>query len=292
MTTVGVIGGTGLYALENLVQRREVVLETPFGAPSDALLTGRLGDVDLVFVPRHGRGHRLLPSEVPYRANVFALKSLGAEILVSVSAVGSLREELRPGEIVIPDQYLDRTRGLRASTFFGDGIVAHVSFADPTCTPLAERLAEAAAACGVPCHRGGTYVCMEGPAFSTRAESLLYRSFGGAVIGMTALPEAKLAREAELHFVTLALVTDYDCWRASEEAVTVERVVETLQRNTANVRAVLARALPALATLGGTCGCASALANALITDPAQLPAARVALLAPLLGRYLGERPRG
>jgi 5'-methylthioadenosine phosphorylase len=269
-----------------LSHRRELVVDTPFGAPSDALLTGRLGDVELVFIPRHGRGHRLLPSEVPYRANIFALKSLGAELVISVSAVGSLREELKPGEIVIPDQYLDRTRGQRPGTFFGEGVVAHVGFAEPTCAPLSERLAAAAAACGVTCHRGGTYVCMEGPAFSTRAESMLYRQFGGSVIGMTALPEAKLAREAELHFATLALVTDYDCWHGSEAAVTVERVVETLRQNTANVRAVLAAAVPTLRNLGAACGCAMALADALITDPAHLPTARVEQLQPILGRYL------
>jgi 5'-methylthioadenosine phosphorylase len=292
MTTIGIIGGTGLYALEGLTHLRELKLDTPFGPPSDVLVTGELDGQSLVFVPRHGRGHRLLPSEVPYQANVFALKSLGVEWLISVSAVGSLREEIHPGEIVIPDQYVDRTRGLRPSTFFGQGIVAHVAMADPVCPRLSAFLAGVVGDAGLRCHTHGTYVCMEGPAFSTRAESHTYRGWSMDVIGMTAIPECKLAREAEMHYATLALVTDYDCWHQSEKSVTVDAVLAQLEENTANVRRILAAAVPGIAALAKRpaaerdCGCAAALANAVVTDRAAMPAERVTLLGPIVGRFL------
>lgn len=287
MTRVGIIGGSGLYALEGLANVRELKLETPFGEPSDALVTGELEGTPVVFVPRHGRGHRLMPTEVPYRANVFALKSLGVEWLVSVSAVGSLAEDVHPGDIVLPDQFIDRTHA-RRRTFFGSGIVAHVSLADPTCATLRAQVAEAARAAGVPTKSGGTYLCIEGPAFSTRAESELYRSWGAQVIGMTSMPEARLAREAELHYTTLALVTDYDCWRAGEEAVSVDAVVATMQRNVANVRRLLQRLVPALAALDPkpACGCSSALASAFISDRSLVPEDVREALAPIIGKYI------
>jgi 5'-methylthioadenosine phosphorylase len=227
---IGVIGGSGLYDIEGFADRREVVLETPFGAPSDAFVTGTLEGRDVAFLSRHGRGHRVSPSEINYRANVWGLKKLGVEFLISVSACGSLKEEIRPGDFVIVDQHIDRTKQ-RAATFFEDGIVAHVMFADPVTPSLARLLGDAAEKSGARVHRGGTYVCMEGPAFSTRAESRLYRSWGADVIGMTNLTEAKLAREAEIAFATLALATDYDCWHDEHGDVTVEEVIRVLQEN-------------------------------------------------------------
>ncbi|MFC1609365.1 S-methyl-5'-thioadenosine phosphorylase [Myxococcota bacterium] len=291
MTTVGIIGGTGLYNLEGMTSVREIKVDTPFGEPSDVLVTGELQGVRLVFVPRHGRGHRLLPSEVPYRPNVFALKSLGVEWLLSVSAVGSMQEDIHPGQIVIPAQYIDRTRG-RPSTFFGDGIVAHVGLADPVCPTLAAYLTATVTGCGLSCHSGGTYVCMEGPAFSTRAESLTYRQWGVDVIGMTAIPECKLAREAELHYATLALVTDFDCWHQAEEDVSVDAVLETLRQNTSNVRKILERALPGMDEMARKrqgepeCTCHDALANAIVTNPDVIPAERLEALQPIVGKYL------
>ena len=289
MTTIGIIGGTGLYTLEGLTNVREVKLDTPFGEPSDTLTTGELGDIRLVFIPRHGRGHRWLPAEVPYRANIFALKNLGAEWVVSVSAVGSMQEQVHPGEMLLPTQYIDRTHA-RPSTFFGQGIVAHVSLAEPVCPLLVNTLAQSIQACGLKVHCKGTYICIDGPAFSTRAESALFRKWGVDVIGMTAMPEVRLAREAELHYATLALVTDYDCWREAEDAVSVLSVVEILKQNTANVRKVLVHAIPAVAALAhgrpNSCRCATALENAIMTDPARIPDERKAELAPLVGRYL------
>lgn len=288
MTRIGIIGGSGLYALEGLTNVREIKLETPFGEPSDALVAGELGGAQVVFLPRHGRGHRLSPTEVPYRANVFALKSLGVEWLVSVSAVGSLSEELHPGAVVIPDQYIDRTVR-RAPTFFGNGLVAHVSLADPTCPALHEAVTTAARDAGVTVTRGGTYVCIEGPAFSTRAESNLYRSWGAHVVGMTAIPEVRLAREAELHYVTLALVTDYDCWKTDEAAVSAGGVVETLNRNVASVRRLLSKLVPLLESPtfeAPKCGCPDALAAAILSDKARVPDSVREALAPLVGRYL------
>lgn len=290
MTTIGIIGGTGLYSLDGLTNVHENVVETPFGTPSDAFITGELKGAKLVFVPRHGRTHRFLPSEVPYRANIYALKTLQVECVISVSAVGSLQEHIHPGEIVLPNQFLDLTRG-RPSTFFGQGIVAHAAMADPVCFNVAEYLAKKVSDANVACHTDGTYACIEGPSFSTRAESHLYRSWGANVIGMTAMPEAKLAREAEMHYATLALVTDYDCWRPNEEEVTVDAIMETLRTNTSNVCRVLEQALPGLAEqlankqFEKTCSCASSLQTALVTSKDHVSKERQTNLRPLLEKY-------
>jgi 5'-methylthioadenosine phosphorylase len=281
---LGVIGGSGLYEIEGLTGVEDVRVETPFGPPSDAIVRGRLGETTLLFLPRHGRGHRLAPHEIPYRANVCALKKLGATHLVSVSAVGSMREAIAPGDFVVVDQLVDLTKR-RPSTFFDDGIVGHVGFADPVCERLSAALAGAAEKAGARVHRGGTYVCIEGPQFSSRAESLLYRSWGVSVIGMTALPEAKLAREAELPYALLALATDYDCWHESEEDVTVEAVLAVMKRNvTAARRAVgeLAGSLPDPSTSRAS----KALAGAIMTAPESIPAAARARLEWLVGKYL------
>lgn len=283
---LGVIGGSGLYELPGIRDVRPVRVGTPFGDPSDALVRGRLGDVEVIFLPRHGVGHRLLPSEVPYRANVFALKQLGAQFLLSIGAVGSLREQLAPGHVVVPDQFIDRTVA-RRSTFFGDGIVVHVSLADPVCTVLADAVDAAAREAGGTVHRDGTYLCMEGPQFSTRAESHLYRQWGADIIGMTNWQEAKLAREAEMCFASLALVTDYDCWKADGAHVVIEEVLRLIAANAELAqRAVagVAARLPARRA----CACATALQNAIITHPAHIPAAARERLAPLIGRYLGH----
>jgi len=277
---LGIIGGSGLYDVEGLADRESVALETPFGQPSDAYLTGRLGDVRVVFLARHGAGHRLMPSEVNYRANIHGFRQLGARHLLSFSAVGSLREDIRPGDMVLPDQFFDRTKGRQAS-FFGEGLVAHVTFGDPVCQALCGTMAEVLAGLGVRYHRGGTYVCMEGPVFSTRAESSFYRSLGASVVGMTNLPEAKLAREAEMCYATLALATDYDCWHASEAEVSVDAVLEVFRQNVA----VAKRAILGLAARfppAGTCACQRALDGAIISDPRRAPPetrARLALLA-------------
>jgi 5'-methylthioadenosine phosphorylase len=282
--TLGVIGGSGLYELDGLadVERRRV--PTPFGDPSDELVIGRLGRTRLVFLPRHGRGHRLLPTELNFRANVFAMKTLGVEWILAVSAVGSLKREIEPGHVVVPDQLIDRTRQ-RASTFFGRGIVAHVGFADPYCRNLGQVVAEAARAAGATVHVGGTYVCMEGPLFSTRAESNLYRSWGASVIGMTNLQEAKLAREAEICLATLALSTDYDCWNTEHGDVQIEDVLRVLTANVALARRTVAGVAAALPARTG-CPCPTALANAIITDRAAIPESVRRELAPLIGRYL------
>jgi 5'-methylthioadenosine phosphorylase len=277
MTTIGIIGGSGLYSLP-IKGAREVSIDTPFGAPSDRFTLGRVGDNEVCFLPRHGRGHRLLPCEVPSLANVWAVKQLGADWLLSVSAVGSLREEIPPGHFVLPDQYIDKTHG-RPGTFFGNGLVAHVAFGDPTCPALRAQVAAAAQALDIPCHGRGTYVCMEGPAFSTRAESHMHRAWGAHVIGMTALPEARLAREAQLHYATLALATDYDCWR-EEDTVTTHSVVEVLRQNSANVARLLERLIPNLPETPTACGCGSALSRAVLTEGAQIPEN----LAPLFRR--------
>lgn len=283
---LGVIGGSGLYELPGIHDVQAVRGTTPFGDPSDELMRGRLGDVAVVFLPRHGRGHRILPTEVNYRANVFAMKQLGVEWLLSVGAVGSLREELVPGHVVVPDQFIDRTVA-RPSTFFGGGLVVHVSLADPVCPTFAASVAAAAAAAGGTVHRGGTYICMEGPQFSTRAESHLYRQWGADVIGMTNWQEAKLAREAELCFASLALVTDYDCWRAEGEHVVIAEVLRILAANADLARRAVAGVAPLLPTTR-TCACASALAHAIITEPGRIPAERRRALAPLIGKYLGD----
>ncbi len=285
---LAVIGGSGLYELPGIRDVELLRPSTPFGAPSDELVRGRLGDVTIVFVPRHGRGHRLLPTEINFRANIFALKQLGAEWLVSVGAVGSLREHLAPGHVVVPDQFIDRTVA-RPSTFFGRGIVAHVSLADPVCPVLSSIVAAAAGAAGGTVHRGGTYVCMEGPQFSTRAESHLYRQWGADVIGMTNWQEAKLAREAEICFTSLALVTDYDCWNPAADHVVIEDVLRIVATNAELARRAVAdtaRHLPATRD----CTCARALETAIITERERIPAALRSELAPLLGKYLGDVP--
>jgi 5'-methylthioadenosine phosphorylase len=281
---VAVIGGSGLYNMKGMEGVREVHVDTPFGRPSDAIILGKLEGVSTAFLPRHGRGHHLMPTEVPSRANIYALKTFGVEQVISVSAVGSLREEMRPGDLVVVDQLIDRTR-LRPSTFFGDGIVAHVSFADPFCPILRGRLVQAAREVGADVHDGGTCVAMEGPAFSTRAESHLYRSWGAHVIGMTALPEAKLAREAEMCYATLACVTDYDCWREATEAVTVDVVLEVLRKNVALSQDVLRRAVPNLPEKR-ECACPTALQNAIVTARDSVPEVTRRRLAPIIGKYL------
>lgn len=281
---VAVIGGSGLYEMEGLSGVREVKPQTPFGAPSDAIVLGELGGVPMAFLPRHGRGHHISPTELPVRANIFALKTLGVEMVISISAVGSLKEEVRPLDLVIPDQLIDRTRQ-RASTFFGDGLVAHVAFADPFCPDLSAALTAASLEAGATTHKGGTYVVMEGPAFSTRAESLLYRSWGASVIGMTALPEAKLAREAEMCYAILACATDYDCWHDTEESVSVEMVVANLLKNVATSKGILRRLVPGL-TQERRCSCASALKDAIITARDAMPWRTRQRLAPLVNKYL------
>jgi len=299
---LGVLGGSGLYDIDGLVERRTETVSTPFGAPSGPLLSGRVGEARLLFLPRHGAGHRLTPSEINYRANVFALKAAGATRVLSVSAVGSLREGLPPGDLVLVDQFIDKTFR-RPSTFFGDGAVGHVSFAEPTCPAFSAAVAAAAvetgvveadpearrtpraAAGGKRLHRGGTYVCMEGPQFSTRAESLLHRSWGADLIGMTAVTEAKLCREAELCFAALALVTDYDCWHHEEAAVTAEMVIAVLSANVAGAKEIIRR-LPTHAAFSADCACAGAAAHAILTAPEAItPEARQRLRA-LYGREI------
>jgi len=279
---LGVLGGSGLYDLDGLSEARTEEVSTPFGPPSAPVTSGRIGSTKLLFLPRHGQGHRYSPSEINYRANVFALKSLGAEKVLSVSAVGSLREGLSPGEFVLPDQFIDKTWG-RASTFFGGGVVGHVGFAEPTCPSFAAALAAAAGASGRRVHRGGTYVCMEGPQFSTRAESQLHRSWGADVIGMTGATEAKLCREAEVCFVSLALVTDYDAWHAEEEAVSVDAVVAVLRANVAGARDIIRR-LGEHAANAAPCACARAAAHAVITAPDAITAEARGRLRLLHGR--------
>lgn len=281
---IGIIGGSGLYAMPGFDQQEEVVVETPFGLPSEAIVTGALAGRRVAFLSRHGRGHRLAPSELNFRANIMALKLLGCQRIVSLSAVGSLKEEHRPGEFVVIDQFVDRTMG-RVSTFFGNGVVAHVSFADPVCPEMAGFVAEACQAEGVTAKRGGTYLCMEGPAFSTKAESNLYRSWGMDVIGMTNLQEAKLAREAEMCYTTVAMVTDYDCWHPHHEAVTVSEILAVLHQNAANAAKVVA-ATVARVPEARQCKCGTALRSALITDRALIPEATKERLRPILGRYL------
>ena len=282
---VGVLGGSGLYELPGLTHVREITLETPFGTTSDAIVAGELGGVELYFLPRHGRGHRLTPSEVPYLANIWALKQLSCDWVLSVSAVGSLREGIAPGHAVLVDQFIDRTVA-RRNTFFGDGVVAHVAFGDPVCRVLRGYLRGACDEVGLTTHDGGTYVCMEGPAFSTRAESHLYRSWGADVVGMTNLPEAKLAREASMSYATLAFATDYDCWREGHDDVTVEQVIAVLRANVERAKAVIAALAPRIAAHPGRAPHHDALATALLTDRAHIPASARARLAPLLDPYL------
>lgn len=284
---IGVIGGSGLYQMDLLEGVEEVTLDTPFGSPSDDFLLGEIAGTTVAFLARHGRGHRYLPSEIPFRANIYAMKQLGIEYLISASAIGSLQENVKPLDIVLPDQFIDRTRH-RISTFFGDGIVAHIAFAEPVCSQLSGVLADAIAALelpGVTLHRGGTYVCIEGPAFSTKAESHLYRSWGATAIGMTNLPEAKLAREAEIAYATLALVTDYDCWHPEHDSVTVATVIENLQRNAANAQKIIAETVQRLAENPFVSEAHSALKFALLSDLDRVSEESKAKLAPILAKY-------
>ena len=283
---IGIIGGSGLYAMPGLTHTQEVEVTTPFGNPSDALVTGELEGRKVVFLARHGRGHRLLPTELNFRANIFAMKKLGVERIISVSAVGSLKLEHKPTDFVIPDQFIDRT-SLRTSTFFGEGIVGHVAFGDPICATVAKAVAAGAEAAGVVARQGGTYICIEGPQFSTRAESNLYRSWGADIIGMTNLQEAKLAREAEICYATMAMVTDYDCWHEGHDAVTVEQVIAVLHQNSANA-AHAVRAAVAAMPHERNCACATALKYAVLTSPDALPAATLTKLDLLLGKYFSK----
>jgi 5'-methylthioadenosine phosphorylase len=284
-TPIGIIGGSGLYDMAELTDRRDVTVDTPFGAPSAPFVTGRLAGRDVVFLARHGLGHRLTPSELPFRANIYALKTLGVERILSASAVGSLKQEYVPLHLVIPDQFVDRTRG-RISTFFGDGIVGHVGFAHPFCQGLSQTTYDAAVAAGATVHKGGTYVCMEGPQFSTKAESELYRQWGMDIIGMTNLQEAKLAREAEICYTTIALVTDYDCWHPDHDSVTVEMIIANLTQNARTAQKVIAEAVRRLDAAPRICACATALATAIITRPEHVPAATKTKLAPIIGKYI------
>ncbi len=281
---VGIIGGSGLYQMAGLADVSEVRLETPFGAPSDAYILGTLEGKRVAFLPRHGRGHRIMPTELNFRANIFGMKMLGVERILSASAVGSLKEEHHPLNIIIPDQFVDRTFD-RQSTFFGNGLVAHVSFAHPVCPELTRVLAEVGKELPVPVKRGGTYICMEGPAFSTVAESNLYRSWGMDIIGMTNLQEAKLAREAEICYATIALITDYDCWHPGHDAVTVEQIVAYLNQNSLNAQQLIRETVK---RLDGQriCSCGSALKTALLTDPTAVPAEIKDKLKLLIGKYL------
>ena len=281
---IAFIGGSGLYDIDGLEDREEVMPETPYGAPSDSIIRGALDGVGVAFLPRHGKGHRFSPTELPYHANIYALKSLGVEQIISISAVGSLKEEVKPLDLMIPDQLIDRTRS-RSNTFFGDGIVAHVGFADPFCPALSDVLARSAADQYVKVHNSGTYVVMEGPQFSTRAESELYRSWGASVIGMTALPEAKLAREAEICYATVALVTDYDVWHQTEEEVSVEIVIANLMQNVGTSRRIIADVVNRAPKVRD-CACESALKNAIITSRKHIQEETIRKLGPLVSRYL------
>lgn len=283
MTRIGIIGGSGLYEMDALVDRQEVRVDTPWGDPSDAYITGRIAERPVAFLARHGRGHRIMPSNLNFRANIFGLKKLGVEYILSFSAVGSLREELEPIHFVLPDQFFDRTRG-RVSTFFDDGLVAHITFSHPICSTLADVAEEACRAAGVTVHRGGTYCCMEGPAFSTLAESNLYRSWGLDVIGMTNLQEAKLAREAEMSYCTIAMVTDYDCWHPDHDAVTVETVIAYLTKNSANAQKVAVEAVKRIPEEPSPY--ASALKNAILTNRSAITPQVREKYAVLAGKYL------
>jgi 5'-methylthioadenosine phosphorylase len=281
---VGVIGGSGLYQIEGLQQVQELNVSTPFGKPSDKFIKGSLGETELVFLPRHGIGHRWLPTEVNYRANIFGMKKLRVERIISVSAVGSLQEKIAPGHLVVPDQFIDRTTQ-RPSTFFGNGIAAHVGLADPFCKDTSTALANAAISVGARIHRTGTYLCMEGPQFSTRAESHLYRNWGADIIGMTNLQEAKLAREAEICFATLALATDYDCWNESAGDVEIDHVLAVLQQNVELAKKTILQVLKNLSP-SRSCVCASALKTAIITEKSKIPKKVRRDLRPIIGKYL------
>jgi 5'-methylthioadenosine phosphorylase len=286
--SIGIIGGSGLYAMKELSAAKEVRVKTPFGDPSDAIVTGIVEGKQVAFLARHGRGHRIGPSEINFRANIYALKLLGVERVISVSAVGSLKEELAPGEFLVADQFVDRTRR-RVSTFFGEGLVAHVTFDKPTCPEVSRVLADASVHCGVKVHRGGTYICMEGPQFSTLAEAHMHRTLGFDVIGMTNATEAKLAREAELCYGTIAMITDYDCWYPDHASVTGAQIVATLNQNALNAQRVLREAIKAVPAVR-ECKCGSALAHAFITDPRLVPTATKKRLAAIVGKYPSYAP--
>ncbi|MFH1857179.1 MAG: S-methyl-5'-thioadenosine phosphorylase [Candidatus Omnitrophota bacterium] len=283
---VGIIGGSGLYDIEGFTDRTKISVNTPFGKPSDDFVVGRLNGVETGFLARHAVGHKLLPGEINYRANIYAFKVLGVEKIISVSAVGSFKAELKPLDIVVVDQFIDRTNQARTATFFGKGIAAHVSFSEPVCAGLRKMLCEAGKELNLRIHNGGTYVNMEGPAFSTKAESLLYKSWGADVIGMTNMTEARLAREAEICYATLAFVTDYDCWYEGEEEVSVEMVVQNLFRNADNAKNLLKKAVSKVAGLKPGCKCAEALKNAVITQKDLIPSDVREALKPIIGKYL------
>jgi 5'-methylthioadenosine phosphorylase len=283
---VGIIGGSGLYQMPELTDIEEVKVDTPFGAPSDSFVLGTVEGERVAFLPRHGRGHRYSPTELPFRANIYAMKLLGVERILSASAVGSLQEQYAPLDMVIPDQFFDRTRGrVRESTFFGEGIVAHISFAHPVCKSLGDVLEQSCSVADVKTHRGGTYLCMEGPAFSTYAESHVYRSWGMDIIGMTNLQEAKLAREAEICYATLALVTDYDCWHPGHDEVSIETVVNNLNKNVRNAQLILRAAIKRLKDSGRDCKCGSALQHAIFTQPDHWPEATASKLDAIIKKY-------
>jgi len=283
---IGIIGGSGLYQMPELTDVEEMEVQTPFGKPSDKFILGTLEGERVAFLPRHGVGHRFTPTEVPFRANIYGMKLLGVERILSASAVGSLQEKYAPLDMVIPDQFFDRTRGrVTESTFFGEGIVAHIAFAHPVCSQVGDMLEKSCQTVNVNAHRGGTYICMEGPAFSTVAESNVYRSWGMDVIGMTNLQEAKLAREAEICYATLALVTDYDCWHPGHDAVTVETVIDYLNQNVRNAQLIIKGAVKSLAGQARECKCGSALKNAIFTAPNLWPEATVRKLEAIIGKY-------
>ena len=282
---VGVIGGSGLYQMNELTNVEEVRVDTPFGEPSDAFIIGKLSGIDIAFLARHGRGHRILPTEINYRANIYGFKKLGVESLLSVSAVGSMKESIAPLDIVIPDQFFDQTKR-RISTFFGSGIVGHIGFANPVCSSLGKILESSCKAVGIKPHMGGTYICIEGPQFSSKAESRIYRQWGVDVIGMTNLPEAKLAREAEICYATMALVTDYDCWHETEEVVTIESVLAYLMKNVKSAREILKLAVKELPGRTRTCECATALATGVITNRQHIPDESYEVLKLFIGKYV------
>ena len=281
---IGIIGGSGLYSMSGLTKTREITVKTPFGEPSDAIVLGMLEGKRVAFLARHGRGHRILPSEINFRANVYAMKLLGVERIISVSAVGSLMEDLRPGEFLVPDQFVDRTKN-RVSTFFGDGLVAHVGFDKPTCGQVSAALADASVHCGVMVHRRGTYVCIEGPQFSTLAEANMHRQLRFEVIGMTNVTEAKLAREAEICYATIAMITDFDCWHPDHESVTASQIIATLVQNAENAQKVLREAVRAMPE-GRSCKCGAALKHALVTDMKLVPKATKKKLEAIIGKYI------
>jgi len=285
MARIGVIGGSGLYNIDGFETAGTEKVETPFGKPSDELTIARYGGREIVFLPRHSRTHNILPSELNYRANIYAMKKLGVEWILSVSACGSYREELKPRDLVVVDQFFDRTNQARKTTFFGDGIVAHIGFAEPVCKDLSDLVYICADEADIPVHKGGTYLNMEGPAFSTKAESLIFRQLGMDVVGMTNMGEARLAREAEMCYASLAFITDYDCWRESEESVTLEMVIDNLNKNVAAAKKLLKLVIPKISEKR-SCPCANALENAILTRPDAIPAALKKKLKPVIGKYI------